>query len=53
MNKLLKGKIRARLDRVSETTEDIFSNEFFESLNIVTNALDNVKARQYVDQRCV
>lgn len=53
MNKLLKGKIRAKLDRVCETTKDTFSNEFFESLNIVTNALDNVKARQYVDQRCV
>ncbi len=53
MNKLLKGKIRVKLDRVCENTKEIFSNEFFESLNIVTNALDNVKARQYVDQRCV
>ena len=26
MNKLLKGKIRAKLDRVCESTKDIFSN---------------------------
>ena len=53
MNKLLNGKIKAKLTKVCEQTKDIFSNEFFESLNIVTNALDNVAARQYVDMRCV
>ena len=55
MNKFLKGenKIRAKLIKVCEATKDTFSNEFFESMDIVTNALDNVQARQYVDLRCV
>ena len=53
MNPLLKGKIRAKLDKVCEATKDIFSNEFFEDKTIITNALDNVQARIYVDLRCV
>jgi len=43
----------ARLDKVHEGTSHIFNDKFFESLSIVTNALDNVKARLYVDSRCV
>ena len=42
MNPRLKGHIKARLDKVCQATKDIFSNDFFESLTIVTNALDNV-----------
>lgn len=53
MNPLLKGHISALLERVSDSTKDIFSNKFFESLTVVANALDNVAARRYVDQRCV
>jgi molybdopterin/thiamine biosynthesis adenylyltransferase len=53
MNPLLKGHIVARLDKVHEATKDIFNNKFFRSLTIVANALDNVQARRYVDQRCV
>jgi len=53
MNPLLKGKIRAKLDKVCDATKDIFSNDFFEDMTIVTNALDNIQARQYVDLRCV
>lgn len=53
MNPLLKGHIIARLDKVHEGTKDTFSNKFFQSLTIVANALDNVQARRYVDQRCV
>lgn len=53
MNPALKGHISARLERVSEATKDIFSDEFFRDLTIVTNALDNVVARRYVDLRCV
>lgn len=33
-------------------TEDIFDDDFWESLSGVANALDNVQARQYVDWRC-
>lgn len=32
---------------------DLYNDEFFASLDGVTNALDNVKARLYMDQRCV
>ena len=38
---------------VSPDTEHIFNDEFWESLSFVVNAVDNIKARQYVDQRCV
>lgn len=33
--------------------ETTFNDAFWEGLDVVTNALDNVKARQYVDGRCV
>lgn len=52
MNERLQGHIHFRLDRVSEETKDIFSDKFFQDMTIVTNALDNVQARRYVDQRC-
>jgi len=53
MNPDLKDKIIAYNDRVGPNTEHIFNDEFFESIDGVTNALDNVEARQYVDRRCV
>lgn len=53
MNPLLKGHVSARLDKVHDGTKGIYSDDFFQSLNIVANALDNVQARRYVDQRCV
>ena len=53
MNKDLKGNIIARLDKVHEGTAHIFTDQFFEDLSVVTNALDNVHARRYIDARCV
>lgn len=53
MNPLLKEHIVARQDKVHEGTKDIFSDDFFQSLDLVTNALDNIQARRYVDSRCV
>ncbi|KAL8764975.1 MAG: hypothetical protein Q9194_006746 [Teloschistes cf. exilis] len=53
MNPELKGKIVTLRDRVGPETEHIFNEEFWEGLDGVTNALDNVDARQYVDRRCV
>ena len=53
MNPSLSGHIFAKLDKVCEETENIFSDEFFTSLDFVANALDNVNARRYVDSRCV
>ncbi|CDO71302.1 hypothetical protein BN946_scf184908.g59 [Trametes cinnabarina] len=53
MNPDLKGKIEARQEPVGPDTENIYDADFFASIDGVTNALDNVKARQYMDQRCV
>ncbi|KAI1003152.1 Ubiquitin-activating enzyme E1 1 [Podosphaera aphanis] len=53
MNPDLKNHIIALRDRVGADTEHIFNEEFWYGLDGVTNALDNVDARRYVDQRCV
>lgn len=53
MNPDLKGKFVILPDRVGAETEHIFHENFWEELDGVTNALDNVDARQYVDRRCV
>jgi len=53
MNPDLEGKIVTLKDRVGPDTEHIFSEEFWGDLDGVTNALDNVEARTYVDRRCV
>ena len=53
MNPDLKGKFVILPDRVGPETEHIFNEDFWEELDGVTNALDNVDARQYVDRRCV
>ena len=53
MNPDLKGNVIARLDKVHEGSANIFTDKFFEDLTIVTNALDNVQARKYIDIRCV
>lgn len=48
-----KLKIRALQNRVGAETENVFDDEFWSSLDVVVNALDNVNARLYVDWRCV
>ena len=53
MNPDLKGNIIARLDKVCEATNHIYTDKFFEDITVVTNALDNVQARKYIDIRCV
>ena len=53
MNPDLKGHIITMRDRVGQDTEHIFDEKFWGSLDGVTNALDNVDARTYVDRRCV
>ncbi|KAK9812201.1 hypothetical protein WJX73_003893 [Symbiochloris irregularis] len=40
-------------NRVSPETEEVFDDSFWEGLDMVVNALDNVNARLYVDSRCV
>ncbi|KAK7202558.1 ubiquitin activating enzyme [Myxozyma melibiosi] len=53
MNPDMAGHIDAKQDKVGQDTENVFDDDFWMSLDAVTNALDNVEARQYVDRRCV
>ncbi|EGY13740.1 hypothetical protein VD0002_g7029 [Verticillium dahliae] len=53
MNPDLVGHIQSLKDRVSPETEETFNETFWQDLDGVTNALDNVEARTYVDRRCV
>ncbi|KAI5362641.1 putative ubiquitin/SUMO-activating enzyme E1, THIF-type NAD/FAD binding, ubiquitin-activating enzyme [Septoria linicola] len=53
MNPDLEGHIVMLKDRVAQDTEHVFNEDFWQNLDGVTNALDNVDARTYVDRRCV
>lgn len=53
MNPDLSGKILAKQEPVGPATENVYDESFFDDIDGVTNALDNVKARLYMDQRCV
>jgi ubiquitin-activating enzyme E1 len=43
----------AHENRVGQETERVYDDAFFESLDGVANALDNIDARIYMDRRCV
>ncbi|RMX55708.1 hypothetical protein pdam_00019099 [Pocillopora damicornis] len=45
--------ITAHQNRVGPETEKIYHDDFFEALDGVANALDNIDARMYMDRRCV
>ncbi|KAL2899318.1 Ubiquitin-activating enzyme E1 2 [Bienertia sinuspersici] len=45
--------VEALQNRVGSETEHVFNDSFWENLSVVINALDNVNARLYVDQRCL
>ena len=45
--------IIAHRNRIGPETEDVYNDEFFQHIDIVVNALDNIEARKYVDARCV
>lgn len=45
--------IVAHQNRVGPDTERVYDDSFFEPLDGVANALDNVEARLYMDRRCV
>ncbi|KAK9701765.1 E1 ubiquitin-activating protein [Basidiobolus ranarum] len=53
MNPDVTGKILSHQDRIGVETENIYNDGFFEDLDGVTNALDNVETRKYMDRRCV
>ncbi|KAI4304607.1 hypothetical protein MLD38_040092 [Melastoma candidum] len=46
-------KVEALQNRVGPETESVFDDGFWENLDVTINALDNVNARLYVDQRCL
>ncbi|XP_031113064.1 ubiquitin-activating enzyme E1 1 [Ipomoea triloba] len=48
-----KFHIEALQNRVGPETENVFDDTYWENLSVVINALDNVNARLYVDQRCL
>ncbi|KAL7136175.1 hypothetical protein ABFS83_10G012100 [Erythranthe nasuta] len=45
--------IEALQNRASPESESVFDDTFWENLSVVINALDNVNARLYIDQRCL
>ncbi|KAG9453604.1 hypothetical protein H6P81_006508 [Aristolochia fimbriata] len=46
-------RVEALQNRASPETENVFNDEFWENLDVVINALDNVNARLYIDLRCI
>lgn len=46
-------RVTAHENRVGVETEKVYDDGFFERLDGVANALDNVEARVYMDRRCV
>lgn len=45
--------VKAMKEFVCPETEDTFNDKFWNSLSFVVNAVDNIKARLYVDSKCV
>jgi len=45
--------IVAYSNRVGPDTEELFNDKFYNSLDGVCNALDNVEARMYMDTQCI
>ncbi|KAL6534408.1 E1 ubiquitin-activating protein [Orobanche hederae] len=45
--------VEALQNRASAETENVFHDMFWENLSAIVNALDNVNARLYIDQRCL
>lgn len=46
-------KVEALKNRVSSETETIFTDDFWDNLTFIVNAVDNIKARQYIDSKAV
>eukprot|EP01128_Nolandella_sp_AFSM9_P004178 TRINITY_DN1830_c0_g1_i1.p1 TRINITY_DN1830_c0_g1~~TRINITY_DN1830_c0_g1_i1.p1 ORF type:complete len:1025 (+),score=229.32 TRINITY_DN1830_c0_g1_i1:40-3114(+) len=46
-------RIEAHTSKVGPESESTYTDAFFASQSVIVNALDNVEARLYVDQRCV
>jgi len=46
-------RITARATRVGKDTEAFYDDAFYATIDGVANALDNIDARKYMDERCV
>jgi ubiquitin-activating enzyme E1 len=46
-------RVNALDKQVGDETEDYFNRKFWSKQDIIVNALDNVKARQYIDSKCI
>lgn len=46
-------KIVAYDKKVCDDTTDVFDDNFYNNINVVMNALDNVDARVFMDEQCV
>ncbi|XP_072329037.1 ubiquitin-like modifier-activating enzyme 1 isoform X2 [Scyliorhinus torazame] len=46
-------RITAHENRVGPETKNVYNEDFFDNLDGVANALDNVETRRYTDSRCV
>eukprot|EP00917_Polyrhabdina_sp_WS-2016_P010996 GHVP01024131.1.p1 GENE.GHVP01024131.1~~GHVP01024131.1.p1 ORF type:complete len:990 (+),score=174.53 GHVP01024131.1:3-2972(+) len=53
LNPRLDGRVVCYEEKIGQESEEIFTEEFFSSIDIVINGLDNVQARRYIDGRCV
>lgn len=40
-------------DKICQETESFYNQEFYNNIDIVVNALDNMEARKYVDKQCI
>lgn len=46
-------KAKAIKSLVNDHSANIFNDDFWTSQDIIVNAVDNIKARMYVDAQCV
>lgn len=46
-------KIVSHTNKVAKDTENVYTRKFWESQDVIVNALDNIDARKYVDSKCV
>lgn len=46
-------KVVDRQDRVSIENERVYNDEFWDGLDFITNAVDSVDARLYIDSKCI
>jgi len=53
--KKINGALNIEAQRyvVSKDTEMVYSDDFWDSQDVILNAVDNVKARNFIDDKCV